>query len=188
MDVPRPPEAPPTPPPLPEEVAKQNQSAADSLSPHLRDSLIDLELDQTWVVFWLSLSAVALAVISLGPVVYRWLHSELATEWDRWMFLLLFFGLLQLAYVLLFVQLPFWFTLRSSSIFSLILASCYAAGLAVFTFSRLDSQWVVWLDLADEQQMGTAQRWCLVMVCLSLPVAYYQGKVSAQWRERELER
>jgi hypothetical protein len=89
------------------------------------------------------------------------------------------------AYVLLFVQLPYWYTLRTNSIFSLILASGYAAGLAMFTFAQLDSQWIVWLDLADEHQMGIAQRWCLIMLCLSLPIAYYQGKVSAQWRERE---
>ena len=61
----------------------------------------------------------------------------------------------------------------------------YAAGLATFTFSQLDSQWVIWLDLADEQQAGATARWCLVIVCLSLPIAYYQGKVSMQWRERE---
>ena len=74
---------------------------------------------------------------------------------------------------------------RVCAALSLGLACVYAAGLALFSFAGWDSAWVSRLDLVDEQQLGMPARWCLAMLCLLLPLVFYQGKVALAWRQQE---
>ena len=93
--------------------------------------------------------------------------------------------MLQSAYVIHLIQLPTGFSLRMGGIISLATASLYALGLAFFLFAPVESGGVVWLDLIDAHRRGIPANWCLFMLCLYLPLTFYQGKVAADWRREE---
>ena len=181
-----PPPSPPLPPPLPSEsrrgaVAKPSQRSAR------REMLSEVGLVRIGVVFWLALASLSTMLISLTPVVREWMHSgdPLTTSWDRWIYLLLFLAMLQSAYVIYLIQLPTGFSLRMCAIISLATASLYCLGLAFFLFAPIESGGVVWLDLIDAHRRGIPANWCLFMLCLYLPLTFYQGKVAADWRREE---
>jgi len=149
--------------------------------------LSEFGLDRIWIVFWLALASLSTMLISLAPVFREWMLSgdPLTTSWDRWIYLLLFLAMLQFAYVIHLVQLPTGFSLRMCAIVSLATASLYSLGLAFFLFAAVESRWVAWLDLIDAHRRGIPSNWCLFMLCLYLPLTFYQGKVAADWRREE---
>ncbi|MCP4194339.1 MAG: hypothetical protein GY768_27330 [Planctomycetaceae bacterium] len=182
----RPPKAPPLPPPV---VGSRhsNRSGTNSLDAYREEVLAEIELDRIWIVFWMVLASLVVMLVSLTPVLKRCFNpgESAPSTWDRWIYLLLFFAIAQLMYAIYFVQLPTWFSARASALLSLTLACVYASGLALFSFAKWDSVWVTRLELIDEQQLRTPAQWCLAMLCLLLPLMFYQAKVSLVWRKQE---
>jgi len=151
--------------------------------------------DRHWLpgVYSLAGATIAAALFGIAPAVwdvveYLQYYDEAADPHvSRWALVLFLLGVVQAAYAIYLFQLPDWTSVWVVTIYSLALAGLYALGLGLVVISGDDGLFVGphGLQLADKLASGKAGLWCVAMTCVSTIIAFFAGRLSAQWRRAE---
>ena len=151
--------------------------------------------DRHWLpaVYWLAAGMIAAALFGIAPaawdvVDYLQYYDEAADPHvARWALVLILLGVVQTAYAIYLFQLPDWTSVWVVTLYSLALAGLYALGLGLVLISGDDGLLVGprGLQLADKLASGKAGLWCVAMTCVSTIIAFFAGRLSAQWRRAE---
>jgi hypothetical protein len=127
----------------------------------------------------LACGMILVALIGTLPVIRELVRPAREGEppgLSAWVFLCLLTSLVQFSYSAYLWQLPDVSSLRVSTIALLTTAAAYAMALGATFFSGSDGWFVQWLQLSDGQVQGSAQGWCLLMLCLTSVLAYLGGR------------
>lgn len=141
-----------------------------------------------WSVYQLTAAVVAAALFSMVPAIWDVVEYVQIVESQfvaRWALVLLFLGIVQLAYAVYLFQLPDWASVWVVTLQSLALAGLYAAVLGLVLISREEGFFVRALQLHDKLAGGKAVLWCLCMVCVWTIMAFFAGRLSVRWRHKE---
>lgn len=141
-----------------------------------------------WSVYQLTAAVVAAAVFSMVPAIWDVVEYVQIVESQfvaRWALVLLFLGIVQLAYAVYLFQLPDWASVWVVTLQSLLLAGLYAAVLGLVLISREEGFFVHALQLHDKLAGGKAVLWCLCMVCVWTIMAFFAGRLSVRWHHKE---
>ena len=106
------------------------------------------------VTFSLAIGLVVSGLVSISPAlvsISNHFQSEESLGVSRWVFLLLFTGLLQAAYAAYMAQLPDWSTVWVITIATLAGSALYATLLAVLLLASEDNQLLNLLQLREGQ-------------------------------------
>lgn len=152
--------------------------------------------DRHWLpaTYWLASGLIVASLFGIAPAVWdvmeyvQFYDEAAAPHVARWALLLFLLGAVQAAYAVYLLQLPDWTSVWVVTLHSLALAGLYALLLGLVLISR-DDGWLVGprgLQLADKLAGGQAALWCLAMTCVSIILAFFAGRTSAQWRRAEL--
>ena len=167
-------------------------TSAISTSDRLRSSINRAETrydaERGWILFWLGLAAIGVAMLCSVPPAMEHLEGwrgKTLNPVDRWTHLALLTSLVQAAVAIYALQLPDWSTSWFNSLATTIVAAIYAMGLSLTMFADQEHQLVRELGLLDESFNGTAQRWCFLVTCLTLLLAYCYGRFSLRWYSME---
>ena len=142
--------------------------------------------DKVATVRWLAAALLAISLFGMIPAgreIAEHFRIEDGSLLNRWVYASLLICGLQLAYAGYLAQLPDWSSVWVVTIFSLIVASAYAAMLCLTLLAGADSQFVQVLDLAERLRGGKATGWCFVMLCMTGLLAYTSGRVGSRWRQ-----
>lgn len=101
----------------------------------------------------------------------------------RWVHLMLLLTMLQWAYAIYLGQLPDSSSLWIVTIFTLGLATIYAALLGITLIARPDTDWLADLDLVEPLRGRRATGWCFIMLCLVSLMSYLCGRASLRWSD-----
>lgn len=142
--------------------------------------------DKVATVRWLAAALVGISLFGLAPAaqeIVKHVQLDDGSLLNRWVYASLLIGGLQLAYAGYLAQLPDWSSVWVVTVFSLVVASVYAAMLCVTLLAGIDSDFVQALDLAERLRGGKATGWCFVMLCITGLLAYSSGRVGSRWRQ-----
>ena len=135
----------------------------------------------------LALALVAAWFLSVSPAVWEF------TEYFRgasgfavpsWAFMLLTLGMVQLATIVLLLQVPDWASVWIVTLQALAIASIYAAILGLTIITNGGSSLVSTLELDQQYTTGRAQPWCILLAATYAAIALYAGRISSKWRKR----
>lgn len=199
-DEPEPPPAPvAVPPPIPEPpiappvLQPALQSAAFAAAPEpepapppmliLRGVLpTNSQRHTTWQ---LAAALAATALLSIGPALWEitdFLRSESGPDVAQWAFLLLMFGVVQFASIVLLVQVPDWSSVWIVTLQSLAFAAMYAAVLGLTAITSGNSTLIETLQL-NQQYSSKIPPWCVCMAATYACIAFFAGRISAKWHK-----
>jgi hypothetical protein len=142
--------------------------------------------ERRWTVVSLGAASLGMALLCGVPAVRDILAQSRATGTlaaPGWSCLVLLMSLIQLALALYSVQLPDWSTTWIVALATMGIAAAYALGLGLSMFAAADNVFLFRLGLVDEQYHGTAQRWCFLVLCVALLLAYSYGRFSIRWHQ-----
>jgi hypothetical protein len=135
-------------------------------------------------VYYLAVFLAAAALFGLVPAgldVVRHLQAVDSAGVARWAWMLLLISAIQLAYALYLVQLPDWASVRVVSIVTLSLATGYAMLLGNLLLAERQGQLIRLLELTGRASQNRAAFWCLIMLSISILLAYFSGRISSHW-------
>jgi len=141
---------------------------------------------QRHTAWQLAAALAAAALLSIGPSLWEiadYLRSDGEIAVARWAFPLLMLGVLQLASVVLLVQVPDWSSVWIVTLQSLVLAAIYAAVLGLTVITNGDSSLVSTLQLDQQYSSGKAPPWCICLAATYACIAFFAGRISAKWRK-----
>jgi len=120
----------------------------------------------------------AAAVLALLPALGQWDLSR-AAGWAQVVWLL---ALLQLAYAAYLALAPDWSTAWVAMIAAAMVATLYAAGMAMTLTTKPNTSSV--LDLSEVVRAGGrwAVWWCGLVMAANTAIAYACGAASSRWR------
>lgn len=140
---------------------------------------------QRHTTWQLAAALAASALLSIGPALWEiteYLRSDSELSVARWAFLLLMFGVVQFAGILLLVQIPDWSSVWIVTLQSLAFAAIYAAVLGLTAITNGDSSLIGTLQL-DQQFSGKIPPWCVCMAATYACLAFFAGRISAKWHK-----
>lgn len=129
------------------------------------------------------------ALFSLAPAVWEIIDYLSAPDdlgIQRWAFLILMLGGVQIGYAVYVAQLPDWTTAWMASLFALLLAGGYGMLLGVAVMSKEESSLIQSLELTDKLIDHKAAFWSIAMISTTSLIAWYAGHLSAGWHRKEL--
>lgn len=135
-------------------------------------------------VFAMCLSLVAL--INMAPAIYYWYQWNQqfdAMPIPRWIYLLVFVGVIHLIYAVFLSQISDWSAMRAVSVAMLAMAFVFggvSTGLLVGGTGALAG--FLGLPFALSRQ---ACIWCVAMLCLATLMSYWGGKEALNWERAE---
>lgn len=149
------------------------------------------DTSRTLAAYQLAAVLAVAALFGVAPAVWdvaEYLQIAESPFVARWAFVLLFLGVVQLAYAVYLFQLPDWTSVWVVTLFSLVSAAGYAAVLGLVLVSSADAFLIgsQGLQLADKLAGGKAALWCLCMVSLSTLLAFFAGRLSVGWQRAEM--
>ncbi len=158
--------------------------ARDKLRATIEQAESRRDRERTWTAFGLGIVALGLAALCATPSFMdpaaSW-HGTVLSPADAWTYLVLLMALIQAAVAVYAMRLPDWSTSWVVSLVATAAAAMYALGLALTMFADQENQIVRQLGLLDEAFRGTAQRWCFLVMCVTLILAYCYGRFSWCW-------
>ncbi|WP_254510493.1 hypothetical protein [Anatilimnocola floriformis] len=139
------------------------------------------------MVWPLAVALLAATFISIAPAVWElsdYFRSAGAFTVSSWVFLLLMLGMVQFATVVLLAQVPDWASVWMVTLQSLAFAAIYAALLGLTIMTSGETSLVSTLQLDQQYATGKAQPWCIFLAAVYACLAFFAGRMSAQWRKR----
>jgi hypothetical protein len=128
-------------------------------------------------VYLLAVALGALAIFAAAPSLK---HLDLAAA-PNWARIVLVMSALQLVYIAWMVSLPDWSTVWIGMIVCAIVATVYAMGWAVVTFTPTAAP-VPFLGLDELRRQ--AGGWCLANLLLTAFMTYVCGRFASRWRRQ----
>jgi hypothetical protein len=126
-------------------------------------------------------AAAFFGLVPAGLDVVRHLQAVESAGVARWAWILMLIGGIQLAYAIYLVQLPDWASVRVVSIVTLSLATGYAMLLGNLLLAERQGQLIRLLELSGRVSQNQAALWCLILLSISILLAYFSGRVSSHW-------
>ena len=142
--------------------------------------------DKVATVRWLAAALAVIALFGLAPALLdlrEHLQSDVSQGLSRWAYTLLLLSILQFAYAVYLVQLPDWSSVWVVTIFSLLIATGYAAMCGLTLLASEQSDFAQVLELTDRLRGGKATGWCLIMLLLTSLMSYFSARIGARWRQ-----
>lgn len=139
---------------------------------------------QQHTAWQLAAALLAAALLSIGPSLWEitdYLRSDSGIAVASWAFFLLMLGMVQLATIVLLVQVPDWSSVWIVTLQSLALAAIYAAILGLTVITNGDSSLVSTLQLDQQYSSGKAPPWCICLAATYACIAFFAGRISAKW-------
>jgi hypothetical protein len=175
--------APPPPPPAPPMPAPAAQ-AAPVPAPAAPARGYEPDQQKRWTIYQLGTALILAAVFGMIPA-----FLNVTEQWQlinspgiaRWALMLIFVGLVQIAYAVYLIQIPDWSTAWVVSLLTLALATLYAMLLGLILLGREESQVIQFLELVQQIHGKRAPGWCVIMLSLSCLLAYCSGRISVRW-------
>lgn len=139
-----------------------------------------------WMVYQFGVALILAALFGAVPAVmdivdhFRTVDSSGVS---RWAHVLLLVSGVQLAYAVYLMQLPDWSTVRVVSVLTLVLATVYAMLLGITILASEKSQIIQFLELGDKLYGNKAAGWCVILLGISILLAYFGGRISMRWRQ-----
>ena len=99
----------------------------------------------------------------------------------RWVYVLIWLTVMHGAYAIYVGQLPDTSSLWMVTLFTLGMATFYAALLGITLVVRPETTWLADLDLLEQLQGRRATGWCFIMLCLESLLSYLSGRASFRW-------
>jgi hypothetical protein len=140
--------------------------------------------DKRWTVYYLAGFLAAAAVFGVVPAVLdvvQHVGTVDSAGVARWAWILLLVGGVQCAYAVYLAQLPDWASVRVISIVTLALASGYAMLLGNLLLAGRQGQLLRFLELTEPGGGNRAALWCLMMLGITILLAYFSGRISGNW-------
>lgn len=180
MRVPGTPPDIPSPPPPPEPESEPTAVSAASISPwHYA------QLHHRRVVSYFCAGIIGLAMIGVLPIVFSLLQSRAPAttfEIQRWAYVLVLIGVLQLAYAVYLVQIPDWSSVWIISIATLLLATAYATVMGIRLLAGDGNPVILFFDLHDNLfSSGQEAGWCFIMLLLTGAFSFLAGRFGTRW-------
>jgi len=177
------------PPPVPSRVHREERlagtSETESQEPeHEVVRGYEHDVQRRWTVYYLGIAMILAALFGAIPAImdivqhFRTIDSPGVS---RWAFALLLVSGIQLAYAVYLMQLPDWGTAWVVALVTLVMATGYAMFMAML--AKEDSQVSQLLGLAGSGYGKKAAGWCLIMLSISILLAYFSGRISVRWRQ-----
>ena len=141
------------------------------------------------LVMYQAMGIAAIALIGMFPAgweIGEHLLADRSPGVAAWAYVVLWLATVQLGYALYLVQLPDWSSLWVAAHACLLIAAVYAVGFGAGLAAGGESSLIVALGLSDRHHSGQLTGWCLIMLSVSLLVAYLLGKYSLRWHGRFL--
>jgi hypothetical protein len=141
-------------------------------------------ISQRHTTWQLAAALAAAALLSIGPAVWEitdYLRSDSGPDVAHWAFLLLMFGMVQFASIILLVQVPDWSSIWIVTLQSLGFAAMYAAVLGLTIITKGNSSLIDTLQLGQQYSGNKAQPWCVCLAATYACIAFFAGRISAKW-------
>ncbi len=138
--------------------------------------------ERLWSILGLGLAMMAMAAFSAIPAVRELSAAGDKVTTDGWSHIVLLIALIQLSLAVYAMQLRDWSATWICALGTTGVAAFYAAGLAMCMLATQDNALVQRLGLGDEKFHGTAGRWCFLVLCVGLILAYCCGRFSLSCR------
>lgn len=174
----------PEPPPAPANDADHEPEPAPPPLTILRG--VRATVSQRHTAWQLAAALAATALLSIGPALWEitdFLRSDSALEVAKWAFVLLMFGVVQFASIVLLVQVPDWSSVWIVTLQSLGFAAIYAAVLGLTVITNGDSSLIGTLQLDQQYSSNKAPAWCVCLAATYACIAFFAGRISAKWRK-----
>jgi hypothetical protein len=143
----------------------------------------DSQRHTTWQ---LAAALAATALLSIGPALWEitdFMQYDSGPDVARWAFLLLMCGVVQLATIVLLVQVPDWSSVWIVTLQSLGFAAIYAAILGLTAITNGDSSLIDTLQLGEQYSSNKAPAWCICLAATYACIAFFAGRISAKWHK-----
>lgn len=134
------------------------------------------------------LSAGAATILA---ALFSWLPAALeivpqfsspeSLEIPAWVWLLLLTGGLQVAFAVYAMQVPDWGAVWVLSVFGLGLSAAYAMALGIALLADPGNEFVQLLGLSTRSHDFHVRGWCLILLSLSILLAYASGRIATRW-------
>ena len=172
----------------------QGSSSSDSASPLLEPPLpkekprgVRPTRRRLKIISQLAGGLAVVGVVSMAPGLLGWLgYMRGVGILEPWIWPLMVLGILQLTYALYLVQLPDWTSIWVVTMVSVLCAAIYAMGVGLAVFASRGSDFALLMGLGDPRAAQRALLWCLMLLSLTILVAYFCGRVSHRWRREEI--
>jgi hypothetical protein len=180
MRVPGTPPEIPSPPPPPETESESPPPSTAKVS-----QWYYAQVHHRRMVSYFCAGLIGLAMIGVLPIVFSLLESraQAATfEVQRWAYVLLLVGVLQLAYAIYLVQIPDWSSVWVISIATLLLATAYATLMGIRLLAGDGNPVILFFDLDDNPfSSGQEAGWCFIMLLLTSALSFLAGRFGTRW-------
>ena len=136
-------------------------------------------------VIYMACWLIVIAVTSLVPAGLELSARSKLDIWPGvplWIYILILFAGIQVAYSVYLIQLPDWSTIWVVSVVTLIQAMIYAMLLGISLLATIQSPLLQSLELTNRLRGGSIGLWCVVMVCLYCLFSYFGGRFGLSWR------
>jgi hypothetical protein len=137
-----------------------------------------------WTVYQLGAATILAALFSWLPaaleVVPQFSRPE-SLEIPAWAWLLLLTGGFQVAFAVYAMQVPDWGTVWVLSVFGLGLSAAYAMALGIALLADPGNEFVEMLGLSMRIHGFHIRGWCLILLSLSILLAYASGRIATRW-------
>ena len=140
--------------------------------------------EKRWTVYYLAIALAVAAIFGIVPAVLdvvQHFQSVHSTGISRWAWILLLLGGIQIGYAVFLFQLPDWASVWVVSIVTLGFATGYAMLLGMLLLADGQSQVIRFLQLTDRLTGHQATGWCLIMLSISILLAYFSGRIGTSW-------
>ncbi len=190
--VPSPPAAPIAEPPIAQPAYSQQQPAQAEIHPEPAPPPMTILLgmrpttSQRHTAWQLAAALAAAALLSIGPAVWEitdFLRSDSGPDVARWAFILLMFGVVQFASIMLLTQIPDWSSVWIVTLQSLAFAAIYAAVLGLTVITHGDSSLINTLQLDQQISAKKVPAWCICLAATYACIAFFAGRISAKWHK-----
>ncbi len=178
----------PTPPPLARSRSRgevdATQAEVESVTDALSTRGYEHNADKCWTVYYLATALAVAAVFGIVPAVLdviQHFQSVNSTGISRWAWILFLLSGIQLSYAVFLFQLPDWASVRVVSIVTLGFSTGYAMLLGLLLLANGQSQVIRFLELTDQAAGNHATGWCLIMLSISILLAYFSGRIGTAW-------
>ena len=168
------------------EVDSGNRSAVSS-SELLVDRILRSRQDRVWVSRLVAVSLLGIGIANFAPsLITVFSDSEVLpySSIPRWMYTLPFVGFLHVIYAIFLIQIPDWTSLRSVSIFQLIVAGIFGFLTVALLLGGADGKVARFLELP----FGLVPRaiiWSISMLLIELGGSFLAGTEASNWKKME---
>lgn len=139
-----------------------------------------------WVAYTLAIALAVIGILNFVPAIFEFVRSndptQAAIPIQRWSYVLLCVGAVQLFYAIYLSQLPDWGTVWVVAILTLIISTGYAMLFGIILLGKDDSA-IIHLLALPQHLRDEARLWCFSMLSATGLLTYFCGREGIRWHK-----